>query len=227
MKRYLKRTVAAFSKIKLESCMNTIQLSRMKINGKNMSEILMVPSYLPVLTFQLVTRDGRWEDKQIRVTDRSIKRFTLALRRAVEWFYDEDKKDLFYRDDENRLAFNHAYKELHEIYYDPFNQNVFLRIIPAAVEKGGEIYEGVNLYINQIDTLVSITRIDLEDFLGIIVDFSFQEEALILMIAYMIAKNEPDGIIDSDFYIKQQEMDRNLRAVPITSPPIRKNPFGI
>lgn len=226
MKRYLKRTVASFPKFRIESCMNTIQLSRMKTTGKSNSEILMMPSYLPILTFYLSTKDGRWEDKQIKIIDRSMKRFILAIRKAVEWFYDEEKKDLFYRDDDNKLVFNHSYKELHEMYYDPFNQNIFLRIIPAAVERSGNIYEGANIYINQIDTIVSVTRIDLEDLLGILVDFSFQQEAVILLSAYLIAKNEPDGIIDSNFYIQQEEYERNLRAVPIAKP-IRKNPFGL
>ena len=227
MKRYLKRTVAAFPKFRLESCMSTIQLSRMKTNGKSSSEVLTMPTYLPVLTLYLITKDGRWEDRQIKITDRSIKRFLLTFRKAIEWFYDEEKKDLFYRDEENRIVFNHAYKDLYEIYHDSFNQNLFLKILPAAVERNDTQYEGVNVYINQIDTLVSITRTELEDFLGILVDFSFQQEALILMTAYIIAKGEPDGIIDSDFYIKQEEMDRNLRAVPIFNQPVRKNPFGM
>ena len=227
MKRYLKRNVATFPKFRLESCMSTIHLSRMKSNGKSVAEVLTMPTYMPVLTFYLTTRDGRWEDRQIKITDRSIKRFLLTFRKSVEWFYDEEKKDLFYLDEENRVAFNHAYKELHEIYHDPFNPNLFLRILPAAVERNGSTCEGANLYINQLDTLVSVSRTELEDFLGVLVDFSFQQEAIVLMIAYLVAKSEPDGIIDSDFYIKQEETERNLRAVAVEPKPYRKNPFGM
>lgn len=225
MKKFIKRQVISFNSLKIDSGMSSFQLTKVPNEKKFDYEIINVPMYLPVLTLTLNTQSGNWKDRQIRITEKTLKRFTLCLRRAVEWFYDDAKKDMFLYDDNNDLTFNFRYKDLNEIYQDPFNSNIFMKILPSAIQsKNGKLIEGVNIYINQIETMVSLSRYDLEDLLAVMSGFSFHQEGILLLIAYYTVKNEPNGIINQQFYVSQQKMEGNLKAIPIDN---RKNPFGV
>ena len=237
MKKYIKRMVVGFRTVKIESSMQTVQLLKesKKSKGQVPYEIYTMPTYLPMLTLNLVTQDGEWKNRQIKITNRSFIRFKLCIRKAIEWFYDTEKKRMFLYDDNGDLTFNHEFKELSEVYYDPFESKTFLKIIPATIQnKNGKMIEGVNLYINQLETMVGMSRYDLEDMMSVLSEFNFQEEAIMLMNALMYANMQPDGVIENQFYIEQSRMDGNLRAVPIDNSAIefpisgpRKNPFGV
>lgn len=230
MKKFIKRQVLNLFKIRIESGMSGLQLTR-DINEKTNYEIYTLPNYLPILTLYLNTQDGNWKDRMIKISDRSIARFNLCIRKVIEWFYDPDKKDMFLYDENGDLVFNHSFKDLNEVYYDPFEPNKFLKIIPSTVSgKDNKVVEGVSMYINQLDTIVSVSRYDLEDLMTLMSNFSFQEEAILLMSAINIAANNPDTIIDGSFYIAQKKEDASLRAVPLTpdfTMQKKRNIFGV
>ncbi len=231
MKKYIKRLVVNLYKLKIESCISLAQLSR---DGRKKDyELLTYSGFSPVLTLGLITKDGNWKDHFIKITDRSLPRFNLCIRKVVEWFYDPDKKNMFVYDDNENLTFNYAYKELSEVYYDPFDESHFLKIMPTVVpNKNGTMVEGVSMYINQLDTMIQLSRYDLEDLMTLMATFSFQQEAILLLLAYQVAANEPDGIMENSFYLEQQRTDKALKAVPISNNDYgimqrRKNPFSV
>lgn len=224
MKKYIKRLIVATHSIRVESGMTMPQLVHSQSKG-NDYEFYEASLYLPTLTISLNTKDGKWEDRRIRATERSFKRLMLCFRKVLEWFYDENKKDLFVYDVNNNLVFNHAYKELNEVYFDAFDSNRFMKIIPAAIQtEGNKFVEGLSIYINQLDTIVGVTRIQFEDIVSVLSDFSFAQEATVLMLAYQLAEKS-GSIIDRKFFVEHSETEKALRAVPISNRPI--NPFGI
>lgn len=97
--------------------MQTVQLLKesKKSKGQVPYEIYTMPTYLPMLTLNLVTQDGEWKNRQIKITNRSFIRFKLCIRKAIEWFYDTEKKRMFLYDDNGDLTFNHEFKELSEV----------------------------------------------------------------------------------------------------------------
>ncbi len=104
---------------------------------------------------------------------------TRALEEAVLWYYDKEKKDMFYLED-GILQFNYDYGRLYVNSSSPDGEHIEIRpVVDYSVSDRGR--EGAVIYINNTDTQTIISRPDLEAFYTILKTFSFQTEAMLLL----------------------------------------------
>ncbi len=117
------------------------------------------------------------------VTPKNIYRVIKFFNEIISWFYDKDKSDLFLLNNDNRLIFNGDYKQLSAVYKKGNYETSTMKAIPNVVQLSTleECAEGITLFFNSTDTYVSIPLDEVEDIFGILRDFSFTEEALLLL----------------------------------------------
>lgn len=121
-----------------------------------------------------------------------------ALGNAMQWFYDDEKKDLFVMGDDGQLYFNNDYNALKALAYSGQRTHNFLEIRPVVVERDNfKRYEGVILMINNIDDYVCLTVEELVSLTHIISSFDYSRELCVFM--QMAAVDKQLNVIDSSF----------------------------
>lgn len=97
----------------------------------------------------------------------------------LKWFFDKNMNDLFY-EYEGELIFNADYKSLNEKLKVGTKSIQRMNAIPSVVEYGGRKQEGVVIYINENKNQLILTLNQIQDIFGILSNFSFQHEIIIL-----------------------------------------------
>ena len=105
-----------------------------------------------------------------------------GLKKAIQWFYDEDKPDLFVLNEKDQLVFNNDYNELSVLMHSPQIYNEHMEIRPCVnnsfTDRG---HEGVIIFINASDAAVVINREELEEIYTVLNNFSYQTEIDLLI----------------------------------------------
>lgn len=150
----------------------------------------------------------------------SIYRVIRFFNEVLEWFYDDNKKDLFLLDEDNHLIFNADYRELSKTLDISFRSNSIgiLRAIPTVGvrELSTEYCEGIFLYMNQSVNRIFLSKEELSNLLDILSSFSFYNETLINLEMIRYCKDE-SSIESSNENIGEYN----------TAMPKRKTPFDI
>lgn len=107
--------------------------------------------------------------------------------KALEWFYDEKKKDLFYKDDTGDLFYNAEYNKLVETIYSGQKDHSFIEIRPVVVERGTSKAEGIIVALDDRESYATLTVSELTQVVAILSQFSFQSETNILLNAMQSA----------------------------------------
>lgn len=111
------------------------------------------------------------------------------LQYVIAWFYDSDKKDLFYKNENGELFYNAEYNNLVETMYSGQKDHSFIEIRPAVIDRGTNKYEGVTFAVNDKASFATLAVFELFDIVSIISHFSFQMETdLLLRIAQTTGK---------------------------------------
>lgn len=138
----------------------------------------------PILNFIQLNSGSNKEDfstikeRTYRITPRNLYRTLKFFNRILEWFHDNDKKDLFLINDDNELVFNSDYSKLSLTTPKSLNEDCVMKAMPAVIVFNEKRYEGIYLYINKTSNLISLTRDEIEMLLGFLKDFSFQDEII-------------------------------------------------
>lgn len=103
------------------------------------------------------------------------------IQSVLVWFYDKDKKDLFYKNEAGELFYNSEYNNLVETLYSGHRDHSFIEIRPVVVERGPNKYEGVTFAVNDKASFATLTISELYDIISILTHFSFQTETDMLM----------------------------------------------
>src|SRR5574343_153392 len=131
----------------------------------------------------------------------SLYRVIRFFNEVLEWFYDDNKKDLFLLDEENHLIFNADYRNLNKILDISYRSSSIgiLKAIPTVGtrELSTEFCEGIYLYVNQSVNRVFLSKEEISNLLDILTSFSFYNEALINLEIIRYCKEE-DLIGNSD-----------------------------
>lgn len=113
---------------------------------------------------------------------------------AVMWFYDKDKRDMFYIDEMGILQFNYDYSNVSVLISSPDGEHIELRptVDYTGIERGNE---GIAMYINTTDTQTVMKREELEAIYVLLKEFSFQAESTLLLyeLDSAIAKYKASG----------------------------------
>lgn len=134
---------------------------------------------------------------KFKISPQNLYNVVHNLETAVNWFYDPKMNDMFYIED-SRLNFNYDYNALYVNASSPDGNHIEIRpVVDYAKSDRGN--ESVVIYINDTESQSIISRNDLEAFYIVLRNFSFQNEALLLLYELDRAvKNYTDngGIID-------------------------------
>ena len=117
--------------------------------------------------------------EKFKITPRNIYNIVRNLETAVNWFYDENMKDMFFMDN-GILCFNYDYGKMYAMATSPEGEHIEIRptVDYGKSERGRE---SVVIFLNNTDSQVIMERADLEAFYTILKEFSFQSEALLLL----------------------------------------------
>lgn len=109
-----------------------------------------------------------------------------SLQIAVEWFYDNAKKDMFVINEKGQLVFNNDYNELIVTMSSTENEHIEIRPIvnDTVLERGKE---GVIIFINRSESYIILDRQEFEALYFTLLNFSFQTELAFLLDVDMIA----------------------------------------
>lgn len=166
---------------------------------------------------QNYTDSANFKDRTFKVTPKNHYKVMKFFNTVVGWFYDKSKNDLFVTDENNALIFNNDYNGLTLAIEDSYRSGKIMQATPIVMKFDTKYYEGINLCINNIENTVSLTLFDLESILGVLQNFSWQDEILLL----------------SNLYVSSVKMGRVMDNVPQnynnrpSYKPYRKNPFGV
>ena len=137
--------------------------------------------YVPPKSLQNVDRKNNF----FKITPRNLYRTIKFFDEIVKWFYDKDLTDLFLQGDDNKLVFNADYQHIKARTKPDKHNQTAMRAIPAVISSDdGKIYEGIYLYINKMENVVPLTLSEVEDILGLLAKFSFEESLLLMLEAY-------------------------------------------
>lgn len=148
--------------------------------------------YNPILQLRYINPNSlneQYDHTVYKINPRNIFRVVKFLNKAVKWFYDKDKNDLFFRNSDGKLVFNGDYQNLHEeLMPQTRYETGYMKIIPTVLLFGEETVEGVYLYINKLQNAIPLSYNELELLLDMLSSFSFQEEVIANLLAYNYAK---------------------------------------
>lgn len=163
------RTLLSVHEIKLYSA-----LCRFNEPQYDIDRGFVHPDYSVKLSFiHTVTKN------KFKINPHNLYNVVHNLKTAVNWFYDPKMNDMFYIED-GRLNFNYDYAKLYVTAASPDGNHIEVRpVVDYAESERGT--ESIVMYINDTDSQCIMTRNDLEAFYIILRNFSFQNEALLLM----------------------------------------------
>lgn len=120
---------------------------------------------------------------QFKMNPRNRKNVISFFQKILNWFEDERYNDLYILDEhENKLMINMDYRGLEArtskgSRYDP--QAMMAQ--PAVITEDSVQSEGCALTINMTQYTCALSNTDIESLVGILEDFSFQNEAQLLL----------------------------------------------
>lgn len=129
-----------------------------------------------------------WQEASLRISPKNFRSVKKIFRSSLSWFYDKEKNDLYVYDENNNLRFNMDYKDLEERLVVGFQNRQLIGIRPDVIEYEGSKYEGVYFWITRLENGVMLTYLELEEIVSVLEGFSFQEEDVLAINTYMIAK---------------------------------------
>jgi hypothetical protein len=123
-----------------------------------------------------------------RITNSTHYHVVAGLKLAIEWFYDNTKKDLFYLNEKDQLVFNNDYNELVVLLNSEQRYNQHIEIRPCVNNNNSERgREGVVIFFNSSGAASTIDREELEQLYTVLNNFSYQTEIELLMKIDMLA----------------------------------------
>ena len=141
------------------------------------------------LSANLSIRLYHYDSKQnFTITPACHYQVLAGMKRAVEWFYDEGKPDLFVVNEKDQLVFNNDYNELSVLVHSAQAYNEHLEIRPCVNNADSDRgHEGVILFINAMDGAVVLNREEFEELYVLLSGFSYQAEMELLVKVDMLA----------------------------------------
>ena len=164
------RTLLAIDEIKLYS-----SCTRFYEEQVNANVGFVRPDFAIKLSFiHTVTKD------KFKINPYNLFSVVRNFETAVMWFYDKDKRDMFYIDETDTLQFNYDYANVSVLITSPDGDHIELRptVDYTDIDRGNE---GVVMYINTTDTQTVMKREELEAIYTLLKEFSFQAEATLML----------------------------------------------
>jgi len=119
-----------------------------------------------------------------KISPKNLYQVIKFFNTTITWLFGDKYTDLFLYNDEGRLIFNSDYKTLHVTMPTSDYTQQYMQAIPAVVEIGNKIYEGINLFINKTNYCIPLTYEEVSMVFNILKDFRFSEEVSMILTAY-------------------------------------------
>lgn len=145
-----------------------------------------------------------WNLRQnIMITDSNIHKFIKKLKKANKWFKSKKYDDLFYIEN-NLLKLNKEMsRELVE--FVNFNNDKSITIIPAVITDYGQNYEGVIMFVNNKNTVITLSINELRTLIYKLKKMDLYQAGLAFINYLGMPKKQE--IFDIDNHIKKVEND--------------------
>ena len=112
----------------------------------------------------------------------------MGFKKALDWFYDPNKADLFVVNEKNQLTFNNDYNNLIVTIHSSQIYNEHMEIRPCVNNSDSDRgHEGVIIFLNSASSYIIINREELEEIYTLLSNFSYQAEIDLLVKVDMLA----------------------------------------
>ena len=136
----------------------------------------------PVLFFGFRSRSlTKTDNANFKITPKNYQRVLEFFLYIQSWFTYERYKDLFMVDEhEEKMILNMDFQDLKALIKGNRYENQAMLAIPAVVDIDSKQSPGVALSINNTKYTVALTHEDITDIYGVLANFSFQMEPILL-----------------------------------------------
>lgn len=122
-----------------------------------------------------------------KINPRNIYSVVKFFNNIVKWFYDDKYESLFLVGEDGNLVFNADFNKLSESTKLGTFDNSIMQAIPAVIQYGDKLYEGIHLYVNTSNYCISLTYQEVTMLFDILKNFSFANEVSSTLAAYRYA----------------------------------------
>lgn len=173
------RDLIQCGKFRLQSYLSTPEVLT---NSKSTYRVISHCSLALTYSTGVYTRDA-FKGATYRITMRNFKQTLRFFQAIYDWFVAEPYRDIFFQDDETgrfMVDIRATQLKLHTGGDSRYDQ-MAMEAVPAVYQNDGEIREGCALTINNTANTGVLRDLDIESILGILENFSFQSETLLLL----------------------------------------------
>ena len=122
-----------------------------------------------------------------KINPRNIYSTIKFFNNIVKWFYDDKYESLFLMGEDGNLIFNADFNKLSESTKMGAFDNCIMQAVPAVVQYGDKLYEGIHLYVNTSNYCISLTFQEVTMLFDILKNFSFADEVTSTLTSYRYA----------------------------------------
>lgn len=152
----------------------------------------MSVNYNPVLNLRYkpsktIKQEFDYSKATYKITPRNIYSVVKFFNNIVKWFYDDKYESLFLLGEDGNIIFNADFKSLSESTKLGTFDNSIMQAVPAVIQYGDKLYEGIHLYVNTTNYCISLTYQEVNAIFDILRNFSFANEVAATLTAYRLA----------------------------------------
>lgn len=181
----ISRDIMSFGKIRIQSYLKKPEVI---INARKVASIV---SYCTLRIFyddRITPFETRasFAERSFKVNLRNYMKTLRFFQGIMRWFEDDAYTNLFFLDEntgELRMDLEQRNLRLHLGALTKFDQCA-MEAVPAVYKRDGEIREGAMLSINRSNFSEVIRDVDVESICGLLANFSFQAETLLMITLY-------------------------------------------
>lgn len=129
------------------------------------------------LLLECIDLEIPWSIRQnLMITEDNIHKFINKLKKARKWFKAKKYDDLFYLEDGILKLNKEMSKELVE--YVQFNNDKSIVLTPAVITDKGQNYEGILMFVNNKETIITLSINELKTLLYILKKMNLYQSGL-------------------------------------------------
>lgn len=151
-------------------------------NSKNTYRVISHCVLMLIYNTGTYTRDA-FKGSSYKITLRNFKQTLRFFQAIYDWFIAEPYRDIFFQDEETgrfMVDIRATQLKLHTGGDNRYDQ-MAMEAVPAVYQNDSEIREGCALTINNTANTGILRDLDIESILGIMENFSFQSETILLL----------------------------------------------
>lgn len=195
----LTRKIYTNSRMELESFMHFPSGVYTGKDRKTMNVSINPILFLRYKKNQKINEEYDFTKAAFKITPKNLYDVIRFFNTIIKWLFTEEFNDLFMMNEDGEIIFNADYNKLSVSTHRGDYDQCIMQAIPTVVSIGDKKYEGIHLYINTSHYCIPLTYQEVSIIFGILKDFRFTEESILLLEAYKYII-ENNSITDNDWW---------------------------